>query len=411
MKTIDLAKKIKLATNKLLNISEADRKKAIKALALALIENKSAILVTNQIDLANAKNQNFDAAFIDRLTVTDKTLLNLTQAASEIHDFEQVVGTIIQDNKRADGLQIQKQRIPIGLIAMVYESRPNVTVEAALLAIKSGNGLILKGGSEATATNLAFIKVITDATKNILPDDWIGYIDTRESFNEILKLNSLIDLIIPRGGEKLVQFVRENSTIPVIAHNKGLCHLYIHSDAFVDEAIKIVLNAKTQRPGVCNALESLLIHKDLGDSNISIILDALNEKGVELFGNEPVQKLKAFVLPAKEDNYNTEYLALKLSIKIVQDEDEAISHIQKYGSHHTEGILSLNTQVIEKFMNQIDASCITINASTRFNDGGELGLGAELGISTSKLHAYGPMGIKEMTTTRYIVRGNGHVRS
>jgi len=302
---------------------------------------------------------------------------------------------VVESHTRADGLLVQKQRIPLGVIGMIFESRPNVVVDGAALAIKSGNAIILKGGKEAQYSNRKLFEIIHHSTASVLPEGSISLIETREDVAEILKLDQYIDLMVPRGGSALIQYVKANATMPVVAHDKGLCHLYVHADCEVD-AEAIVLNAKTQRPGVCNALETLILHEKFPHNEK--ILNALKAAGVELKH------------PATDVDFATEWLDKKISIKMVSNHLEAIEHIKKYSSHHTEAILAKDPKVIEDFLNSLDASCIAINASTRFNDGGELGLGAELGISTSKLHAYGPMGASEMTTTRFIVTGNGHVR-
>jgi glutamate-5-semialdehyde dehydrogenase len=274
---------------------------------------------------------------------------------------------------------------------MIFESRPNVVVDGAALAIKSGNAIILKGGKEAHHSNRVLADIIATATKDILPEGAVSLIETREDVAELLKLNQYIDLMVPRGGSALIDHVRKNATMPVVAHDKGLCHIYVHKDADTTKVIPVVINAKVSRPGVCNAVETLLIHKDYPEKDK--VVEALKKEHVEI-----------------REQFDTEFLDKIISLKVVSDENEAISHIQKYGSHHTEAILAKDPKVIEKFLNSLDASALMVNASTRFNDGGELGLGAELGISTSKLHAYGPMGAKEMTTTRFLVKGNGQIR-
>jgi glutamate-5-semialdehyde dehydrogenase len=291
---------------------------------------------------------------------------------------------------------------------MIFESRPNVVVDGAALAIKSGNAIILKGGKEAHHSNKKLFEIISSAVERILPSGSVSLIETREDVSELLKLHDYIDLMVPRGGSALIQYVRQNATMPVIAHDKGLCHLYVHEDAEVSQVIPIVLNAKTQRPGVCNALETLLVHEKF--PAIKEIMTALLDKGVEIRGCKKSHALEARVKLAQTSDYDTEYLDKIISLKITDTPKEAISHIQQHSSHHTEAILAKDPQVIELFLNSLDASALVVNASTRFNDGGELGLGAELGISTSKLHAYGPMGAKEMTTTRFLVIGNGQIR-
>jgi glutamate-5-semialdehyde dehydrogenase len=395
MSILSIAKLAKDASLKLQGLPEEMRLTALDAISKSLLTHQDQILKANKLDLDEAQKNNLSKSLIDRLTISEKSLLSLSVMCTEVANQKQVVGVISEEHTRADGLLIQKQRIPLGVIGMIFESRPNVVVDGAALAIKSGNAIILKGGKEAQHTNRVLFEVIKNATSSVLPDGSISLIETREDVAELLKLNTYIDLMVPRGGSSLIQYVKANATMPVVAHDKGLCHLYVHSDCNVD-AVQIILNAKTQRPGVCNALETLILHKDYPRNNE--ILAALRSAGVEIKH------------PATNEDYETEWLDLKVSLKIVENYQDAIEHIKRFSSHHTEAILAQDPKVIEEFMNSLDASCIAINASTRFNDGGELGLGAELGISTSKLHAYGPMGAKEMTTTRFIVTGHGHIR-
>lgn len=408
MNVREQAKKVKQASGELLALDEATRVKALKAIADALIKNTPRILAENKKDLDQANQNKLSNALIDRLSLSDKSLKSLSDACLAIAQQPQVVATVEEEYKRPNGLTIQKQRVPIGVIGMIFESRPNVVVDGAALAIKSGNAIILKGGKEASFSNAVLFSVTQEAIKGILPRDSVMLIQTRDEVNELLKLNEYIDLMVPRGGSELIRFVREHATMPVVAHDKGLCHLYVHKDAKVD-AEKIVLNAKVQRPGVCNALESLILHEAY--PNNKKIIDSLIQAGVEVRGDEKTMKLNSKVKKASDADYATEFLDKIISVSIVSSESQAIDHIKKYSSHHTEAILSEDSTVIEKFLNSLDASCLVVNSSTRFNDGGELGLGAELGISTSKLHAYGPMGAKEMTTTRFIVLGQGQIRN
>jgi glutamate-5-semialdehyde dehydrogenase len=395
MSILDMAKKAREASLKLQGLSEEMRLTALDAISKALISHKDEIIEENQKDLSEGKKNNLSSALIDRLTLSEKNINALSSMCTDVANQKQVVGMIIDSHIREDGLLIQKQRIPLGVIGMIFESRPNVIVDGAALAIKSGNAIVLKGGKEAQHSNRKLFEIIHTAIHSVLPEGSISLVETREDVAELLKLDQYIDLMVPRGGSALIQYVKANAKMPVVAHDKGLCHMYVHSDCSLD-ATNVVLNAKVQRPGVCNALETLILHKEYPKNDD--ILHALKEAGVEIKN------------PASESDYSTEWLDKKISIKFVNDYTEAINHIKKYSSHHTEAILAQDPKVIEEFMNSLDASCITINASTRFNDGGELGLGAELGISTSKLHAYGPMGANEMTTTRFIVTGNGHIR-
>lgn len=390
MSMLEMAKKAKAASQTLQGLSEEMRLTALDAISKALITHIDEILAENAKDIEEAKKNQLSSAMLDRLTLTEKSVLGLSVMCTEVANQKQVVGMIVESHTRQDGLKIQKQRIPLGVIGMIFESRPNVVVDGAALAIKSGNAIILKGGKEAQHSNRILFQIISEATHSVLPEGSINLIETREDVAELLKLNEFIDLMVPRGGSALIQHVKAHATMPVVAHDKGLCHLYVHADCAVD-AVAIVLNAKVQRPGVCNALETLILHENYKDNDK--ILKALTDAGVEL-----------------KADYDVEWLEKKISVKKVKSHQEAIAHIKQYGSHHTEAILAQDPKVIEEFMNALDASCIAINASTRFNDGGELGLGAELGISTSKLHAYGPMGAAEMTTTRFIVTGQGHIR-
>lgn len=406
MNVIQIAQKAKAATTSLLSLTEEQRVEALKAMATLLVQNSQKILQANAQDLSEARAQNLSRAMIDRLTLTEKSITALAEMCQSVAAQPQVVGTLVEEYTRPNGLQIQKQRIPIGVIGMIFESRPNVVVDGAALAIKSGNAIILKGGKEAHHSNRAIYEIIEEAVMGILPEGTVSLIETREDVAELLKLHQYIDLMVPRGGSALIEHVRKHATMPVVAHDKGLCHMYVHLDA--TNVIPVVLNAKVQRPGVCNALETLLLHEKY--PLIREVIEALIQNGVEIRGCEKTKKLIPHVISATPQDYDTEYLDKIISVKIVPNEDEAIEHIQKHTSHHTEAILTETPGVAEKFLNSLDASCLMVNASTRFNDGGELGLGAELGISTSKLHAYGAMGAKEMTTTRFLVRGSGQIR-
>ncbi|MGE3611836.1 MAG: glutamate-5-semialdehyde dehydrogenase [Bacteriovoracaceae bacterium] len=408
MDVIEISQKAKIASTQLLSISEGQRIKALHAIAQELVRYSEMILAENAKDLIEARANHLSLSMIDRLTLTEKGLLNLAEMCKSVASQPQVVGIIDQEHTRPNGLIIEKQRIPLGVIGMIFESRPNVIVDGAALAIKSGNSIVLKGGKEAHHTNKILFNIITQAIKNILPEGCVSLIETREDVSTLLKLHQYIDLMVPRGGSKLIEYVRAHATMPVVAHDKGLCHLYVHQDADQKIVIPIILNAKTQRPGVCNALESLLLNEKYPENKK--VIEALINSGVEVRGCEKTMKLHSDVILATEDDYHTEYLEKIISVKIVKDENEAINHIKEHSSHHTESILAQDEKVIEEFLNSLDSSCLVINASTRFNDGGELGLGAELGISTSKLHAYGPMGAKEMTTTRFLVKGSGQIR-
>lgn len=408
MSVLEIAKKAKKSALELQGLPEEVRIEALQKMAGGIEENVEKILEANQKDLEEGKKTGLSSAIIDRLSLNRNSILSLAKMCRDVADQEQVVGQVVDEYVRPNKLIIQKQRIPIGVIGMIFESRPNVVVDGAALAIKSGNAIILKGGKEAQYSNRILMKTIADAIRYVLPEGSVSLIETRDEVAEILKLNQYIDLMVPRGGSSLIKFVRENASMPVVAHDKGLCHIYVHKDAEIEKVTPIILNAKTQRPGVCNALESLLLHRNYPGN--TEVINALLEAGVEIRGDSESMKLNNKIKAATGEDYETEFLDKILSLKIVSNEEEAIQHIQNHSSHHTEAILARDPKVIEEFMNGIDASAIVVNASTRFNDGGELGLGAELGISTSKLHAYGPMGAKEMTTTRFLVKGNGQIR-
>ncbi len=408
----EIAKKVKQAASELRMATAEDRIAVLKTLAEKLKLNMCLILEENEKDLRAAKKQNLSTALTDRLVLNEIRVNAIAQSVLEVAQQEEVLGKIIEEKIRDDGLKIQKELIPLGVVAMIFESRPNVVIDSASIAIKSGNAVILKGGKEAAHSNKVLTKLVQDSLKdNGLSEHCVEQIEARDEVSEVLKLNEYIDVVIPRGGERLIHYVYENATMPVIAHFKGLCHIYVHKDANLEQATEIILNAKTQRPGVCNALESLLLHKSLPEKFKKDIIKKLFEHNVELRVSEDLQTLNNATKLARAEDYATEYLDLILSIKTVLNEDEAIAHINTYGSHHTESILALDPDIIKKFQQAIDCSCLMVNASTRFNDGGELGLGAELGISTSKFHAYGPMGVKELTTARYLITGKGHIRT
>lgn len=389
-------------------LSEKQRQESLYLLAQALEENIDHILIENQKDVTEAIHLHLLSSIIDRLKLSEKLILSMAQMCRDVANQAQVVGMIDQEYKRPNGLIIQKQRIPLGVIGMVFESRPNVIIDGLALAIKSSNALILKGGKEAFHSNRVLFQIAIDAVSTILPKSAFALVETREDINELLKLNEFIDLMVPRGGSALINFVKAHATMPVVAHDKGLCHIYVHEDADESMVIPIVLNSKTQRPGVCNAAECLIIHEKYPKIK-SLILHLLTE-GVEIRGDEKSIGIEPRIILASESDYATEYLDKIISLKIVSSIEEAIAHIQTFSSHHTEAIITSSKEAVEKFQLGLDASAIMVNASTRFNDGSELGLGAELGISTSKLHAYGPMGAKEMTTTRFLVTGQGQTR-
>ena len=379
---------------------------------LGTIENSQKIIEENKKDLAFAKENNLTSALIDRLYLDEKRIESMAKALTDIASLKNPVGRVIDGWVLDNGLKIEKVKIPIGVIGIIYESRPNVTSDAAGLCFMSGNACILKGGKEAMNSNIAIINILQEVLeKNNLPKFAISLLPdySREGVYKLIQEDKYVDLIIPRGGEKLIKFVSENSKVPVVKHDKGLCHIYIHKDANIDEAINISVNAKVQRPGVCNAVETLLVDKENAKIILPLIKEAMQKEGVELRGCEKTLEI-IDIKKASEEDWDTEYLDKILSIKVVEDLNEAIEHIQRYGSGHSDSIITENYSVAEEFLNRVDSACVYVNASTRFTDGGEFGFGAEVGISTNKLHARGPMGIDDLTTYKYKIYGNGQVR-
>jgi glutamate-5-semialdehyde dehydrogenase len=410
---ISLAKEAKEASDK---IAAADTN--IKNLALITIAEKiekqaDYIKAENKKDLIDAKKSGLSDAMIDRLAVTDKVIKSMSGGLREAASLEDPVGGITKTWKRPNGLEVSKMRIPIGVIGIIYESRPNVTIDAAGLCLKSGNAVILKGGSEAFNSNQALVKIFKEGlAETNLPINAIQTLGSkdREAVTILLKQEEHIDLIIPRGGEGLIRYVVQNSKIPVLKHYKGVCHTFIDKSAEYQTAEKICLNAKVQRPGVCNAMETLLIHTDIADTFLPKLYSAFKKAKVEIRGCKKTASILPEIKSATEEDWHAEYLNLTLSVKIVNNIDEAISHIKKYGSNHSEAIITKNIQSARYFVKQVDSSGVFVNASTRFNDGGELGLGAEIGISTSKLHAFGPMGLEELTCEKFVIIGDGQIR-
>lgn len=409
VKIEDVAKNAKNAAQNLLAISESDRNLVLMNIASLLIERTDDIIDENNKDIELALASGLTTAMVDRLSLSQSRLAAMSQSVKNIAEQPQVANEIVSELKREDGLIIQKQRIPIGVLAMIFESRPNVVVDCSALAVKSGNAIILKGGKEAKHSNLILADIVNQAIADILPKHTVQLVTSRDDVRQLLEQVDYIDLVIPRGGESLVNYVVNNSKIPVLAHYKGLCHIYIDATANLQNAIEIVINSKVQRPGVCNALETLLLDEQLSDEFILDLFRQMQEKSVELRICEACPKT-SLTKNASELDWSTEYLDKILSVKRVKNVQAACQHIKQYGSQHTEAILSTDEDSINYFQQNVDASSIMINASTRFNDGGEYMLGAELGISTTKIHAYGPMGAKEMTITRHLVIGEGHIR-
>lgn len=410
---ITIGEKAKAASTFLGKLGTIEKNNALKAVANAILEKKEYITEANHTDIENAKKNGMKPALIDRLTLTEARLNGMAEGLFQLVDLEDPIGEVISMKKRPNGLIIGSKRVPLGVIAIIYESRPNVTADAFGLCFKSGNAVILRGGSDAILSNEAIVKVITEALESVGADaNAIQLItDTsHEVVKELMHLNQYIDVIIPRGGAGLIKTVVENSTIPVIETGTGNCHIYVDDSADFDMALNIIYNAKTQRIGVCNACESLVINKSIAKEFLPKVIDRLSEKNVEVRGDELSQTIDFRVIPATEEDWGKEYLDYIISVKTVENIDEAIAHINKYNTKHSESIITKEYDHAQKFLNEIDAAAVYVNASTRFTDGFEFGFGAEIGISTQKLHARGPMGLKELTTNKYIIYGNGQVR-
>jgi len=404
--------KAKNASRVLLTVSGADKNRILKQMADALRENSENILNANKIDMQDADKNNLTSALKDRLFLDKSRIEAMAVAIEDIASLKEPVGRVLDGWVTEDGLKIEKVSIPIGVIGIIYESRPNVTSDTAALCFKSSNVCVLKGGKEADNSNKAIAKVLQDVLeKNSLPKELISLIpDTsREGVAKLIKMDKFVDLIIPRGGEGLIKFVSQNATVSVVKHDKGQCHTYIDKDANLEDAIKIALNAKVQRPGVCNAMETLLVDKAIAKEALPKLKVAFDEAHTELKGCESTQNIIDVKKATKED-FDTEYLANILNIRVVDGVDGAIEHIVEFGSGHSEAIVTQNISNAEKFLNAIDAAAVYVNASTRFTDGGAFGFGAEVGISTNKLHARGPMGIEGLTTYKFKIYGNGQIR-
>jgi glutamate-5-semialdehyde dehydrogenase len=408
----DFLQKAKQSSRIVATLGTAMKNDILLQMADELVSSTSLILEANNIDMQVAKEMNLSSAMQDRLFLNEKRVVDMANAIRQIASQTEPVGRVLDGWVTKDGLNIQKVSIPIGVIGIIYESRPNVTSDTAALCFKSGNVCVLKGGKEAENSNQAIAKILqTVLEKNNLPKEAISLLpdSSREGVAKLIKEDKFVDLIVPRGGEALIRFISENSSIPVIKHDKGVCHTYIDQDAAVGKITAIVINAKCQRPSACNALETLLIHEDIAPHILNGLDEALKEQNTTIKAcNETLKYIKA--IPAFEEDFDIEYLDNVLNIKIVKNIDEAITHIQKHGSGHSEAILSENYTAINKFLNEVDAACVYANASTRFTDGGEFGLGAEVGISTNKLHSRGPMGINDLTTFKYKIYGNGQTR-
>lgn len=403
----------KVAARKLAIINTSLKNKALLAMAQALLDNEAKILSANALDMELAANKGIKSSMLDRLKLTKDRVINMAEGLRQVASLPDPIGKIVDGNTLANGLTITKVRVPLGVIGIIYEARPNVTADAAGLCLKSGNAVILKGGSEAMHSNKVIAEILARAAVSAgLPEGIIQFIDTsdRQAVSELIHLNGLIDVVIPRGGAGLIRNVVMNATVPVIETGAGVCHTYVDVDADVEMAVNIAFNAKVQRPSVCNAMETLLVHKDIADKFIPIMLQKYFSAGVEIYGDENVEKFSAKIVPADDNTWATEYGDLRLSMKIVNSVDEAMDHITRYGTGHSECIVTENYATAHIFQKAIDAAVVYVNASTRFTDGNEFGFGAEIGISTQKLHARGPMALPELTSTKYLVCGNGQTR-
>lgn len=408
-----LGMKAKEATKSLMIASTEEKNKALESIAKALVDNADKIIEANKKDLENAANNNMAQAMMDRLKLDKDRIIGMADGVKGVISLPDPVGKVLNTVERPNGLIIKKVATPMGVIAVIFEARPNVTSDAAALCLKSGNTVILRGGKEAINSNKVIADIMRDAVAEAgMSKDVIQLVEdtSRDSANELMTMNKYVDVLIPRGGAGLIQAVVKNATVPVIETGVGNCHIYVDKDANIDMAVDIVFNAKTSRPSVCNAAETLLVHKDIASEALPKIKAKLDEKDVVILGDEEVKKILSNAENATEDDWATEYLDYKMSVKIVDSVEDAIDHIYKYSTGHSESIVTENEAVAELFMNCIDSAAVYVNASTRFTDGGEFGFGAEIGISTQKLHARGPIGLPELQSFKYKIYGNGQIR-
>ena len=407
------AQAAKQAAAKLAVTSTAVKNAALLAMAAALEAQQSEILAANERDMTAAAAKGMKSSMLDRLKLTAERISGMADGLRQVAGLADPVGNVIDGKTLPNGLHITKIRVPLGVIGIIYEARPNVTADAAGLCLKSGNAVILKGGSEAMESNKTVAAILAQAAEGAgIPADSIQFIDTsdRQAVQDLIHMNGLVDVVIPRGGAGLIQAVVRNASVPVIETGAGVCHTYVDKDADVEMAMKIAFNAKVQRPSVCNAMETLLVHKDIADKFLPMMLMMYNSSAVEICGDEAVQEYSGQVQPVTGEGWSTEYGDLRLSVKIVDSIEEAMAHIAKYGTGHSECIVTNNYQAAQLFQYTVDAAAVYVNASTRFTDGNEFGFGAEIGISTQKLHARGPMALPELTSTKYLINGNGQVR-
>jgi len=408
-----LGQQAKVAARQLAPLSSEEKNRALLLMAEQIEAKSSFLIAENQKDLEFAKSNGVSSAMLDRIALNPERVRAMAQGLRDVAALPDPVREVVKMWRRPNGLQVGRMRIPLGVIGIIYEARPNVTADAAALCLKSGNAVILRGGSEAHHSNQAIGAVLREAcAATKVPQDAVQVVQVKDRalVNELLQLEEYIDLIIPRGGEDLIRAVVTNSKIPVIKHYKGICHVYVDSDASLEMAERICLNAKVSRPSVCNAMETLLVHEAIAAKFLPAMIKQYQAAKVEVRGCAKTCALVPGIKKATEEDWSTEYLELIVSIRVVKDMDEAIDHIERYGSEHTESIITTNYQKSREFVDRVNSSAVMVNASTRFNDGAELGLGAEIGISTSKIHAFGPMGLEELTTTKFIVFGDGQIR-
>jgi glutamate-5-semialdehyde dehydrogenase len=401
------------ASRKLVNCSTAKKNAILHAMAAELDAQRASIKAANERDVEQATASTMAPAMVDRLTLTDARIDAMISGVREVAGLSDPVGKKIWKRTRPNGLVIEKKRVPLGVVAIIYESRPNVTADAAVLCFKTSNAVILRGGKEAIHSNLAIAKALQEGGEKAgLPKNSIQLIETtdREAVRELVQMDDRLDIVIPRGGESLIRAVVEHARVPVLKHYKGVCHVFTDASADQESALKIIENAKCQRPSVCNAMESLLVHQAIAAEFLPKVAAFASRKGVTLHGCKASCTYIPNCLPATKDTWTTEYLTLDMSVKIVKDVKAAIQHINTYGSHHSDAIITADKRAMKKFLKEVDSAAVYVNASTRFTDGGEFGMGAEMGISTDKLHARGPMGLEELTTYKYVVHGSGQIR-
>jgi len=405
--------KVKKTTSFLTKMKTVDKNKVLRLVAEELEHDQENIMIANQKDIEVAKKNKMKESLIDRLLLDENRIHNMAECLRKVANMKDPIGEVLEGNVLENGLEIIKKRVPLGVVAIIYESRPNVTTDAFGLCFKAGNATVLRGGSDAIHTNIAIVNIIKKVLQETkVPSDVVYLVEdtNREKALFLMKLHEYIDVLIPRGGKSLIQSVVENSTIPVIETGTGNCHIYVDESADYTMGIEIILNAKTQRTGVCNACESLLVNRKIKEEFLPQLIKKLQEKQVEIRGDEEVCDISPSVIKATEEDWGREYLDRIISIKVVADLEEAIEHINKYSTHHSESIITTNYEHAQRFLNEIDSSCVYVNSSTRFTDGEEFGFGAEIGISTQKLHARGPMGLKELTTAKYLIYGTGQIR-